>query len=77
MPMTVEQLLQEAMALPGAARAQLAENLTTSLEEAPAARRQPLWLTKAGRRRDEIRNGTVVAIPGETVLAEIRRLVAE
>ena len=77
MPMTEEQLTLEAMALPGAARARLAESLTASLEEAPDSRLQQLWLTEARRRRDEIRSGAVAAIPGETVLEEIRRLVAE
>ena len=77
MPMTVEQLTQEAMTLPGAARARLAECLTASLEDAPDAQLQHLWLAEAKRRRDEIRSGRVEAIPGETVLEEVRRLVSE
>lgn len=77
MPMTLEQLEQEAMHLPGLARARLAEALTASLEDAPDARIQQLWLTEARRRHEEVRSGRVEAIAGEAVLEEVRRLVTQ
>ena len=36
---------------------------------------QRLWLAEALRRRDEVRSGQIKPVPGEDVLAEIRRLV--
>jgi Putative addiction module component len=36
---------------------------------------QATWVTEAKRRRDEIRNGMVNAIPGEEALAQVRKLL--
>lgn len=73
--LSVEQLMEEALTLPSASRALLAEKLVESLELDVDQRIQNLWMTDAKKRRDEIRNGKVSAISGEDALAEVRRLL--
>jgi len=75
MPLTFEELTEEAMQLPAAAKVELAGKLVESLESAEIDQIQQLWATEAVRRRDEIRSGKVKAIPGEQVLEEVRRIV--
>jgi hypothetical protein len=36
---------------------------------------QAAWVTEAKRRRDEVRNGSVMPIPGEEALAQVRQLL--
>ena len=73
--LTIDQLAEEAMQLPSASRALLAERLVESLDFADTDEIQKLWVAEAIRRRDEVRSGRVQPIPGEQVLAEVRRLV--
>lgn len=73
--LSVEQLMEEALTLPSASRALLAEKLVESLEFDVDERIQNLWMMEAKKRRDEIRSGTVSAISGEEALAEVRRLL--
>ncbi len=75
MPFSVEQLVNEAMQLPSASRAELAEKLVESLDFPVSDGIQTLWAVEAIRRRDEIRSGRVTPIPGEEVIAEVRRIV--
>ncbi len=75
MSLTVDQLTEEAMQLPFSSRALLAERMVESLDEAETDEIQKLWAVEAVRRRDEVRSGRVQPIPGEQVLAEVRRLV--
>jgi len=75
MSLTIDQLEQEAMQLPPASRAQLADKLVESLDSAEIDEIQRLWAAEAIRRRDEVRSGRVKPIPGEEVLAEVRRMV--
>ncbi|MBI4326460.1 MAG: addiction module protein [Chloroflexi bacterium] len=75
MSLRMDQLAEEAMQLPAAARALLAERLVESLDFAEADEIQKLWAAEAIRRRDEVRSGSVRPIPGEPVLAEVRRVV--
>jgi len=63
------------MQLPAASRAKLADRLVESLAEADADEIRQLWAAEAIRRRDEIRSGSIKPIPGEQVLAEVRRMV--
>jgi putative addiction module component (TIGR02574 family) len=74
MSLSVEQLAEEAMNLSPASRAELAERIVTSLDFSDDATRQ-LWAAEAIRRRDEVRSGRVKPIPGEDVIAEVRRAV--
>ncbi|WP_460206544.1 addiction module protein [Scytonema sp. NUACC21] len=75
--MSIEQLIQEALALPSVSRAILAEKLVESLEFDLDETIQTLWITEAKKRRDEIRQGIVQAVPGEEALAEVRRLLQQ
>lgn len=75
MALTLEQLTEEAMRLPVAARILLADKLVESLNFEELDEIQRLWTAEAIRRRDEIRSGQVQAVPGEEVIDEVRRLV--
>ncbi|MEH2405392.1 MAG: addiction module protein [Nostoc sp.] len=72
---SVEQIMKEALALPSAARALLAEKLVESLEFDVDETLQMLWTDEAKKRRDEIRSGTVSPISGEEALARVRQLL--
>jgi hypothetical protein len=73
MSMTIDQIAEEALALPSEARALLADRLVESLDAAEANRIDKLWATEARRRRDEVRQGLVQTIPGDEALARVRR----
>ncbi|HWB01932.1 MAG TPA: addiction module protein [Verrucomicrobiales bacterium] len=77
MPLTIDQLAEEAMHLPATSRAELAERLVASLDAAESDEVQKAWAEEATRRRDEVRSGLVQAIPGEQVFTEVRRLVGQ
>jgi putative addiction module component (TIGR02574 family) len=73
MPMTVEQIAKEALALPSESRALLADKLVESLDNAALSRIDHAWLAEAKRRRDEVRSGRIQTIPGDEALAKVRR----
>jgi hypothetical protein len=73
MAMTIEQIEKEALALPGEARARLADRLVESLGAADINRIDELWAAEAKRRRDEVRQRRVATIPGPEGLARVRR----
>ena len=75
--LSIEQLMKEALSLPNALRAQLAERLVESLEFDIDGTVQKLWTAEAKLRRDEIRSGKVEPISGEEALAQIRRIVSQ
>lgn len=75
MPLSIEELEKEAMQLPAASRALLADKLVESLDSVEVDEVQKAWADEAIRRRDEVRSGSVSPIPGEEVLAEVRRIV--
>ena len=60
----MEELAKEALALPGELRAQLADLLVESLQGEDIGQVQEAWIAEAKRRRDEVRDGKVVTIPG-------------
>ncbi len=68
----VEELAKEALSLPGELRAQLADLLVESLEGEDIGQVQEAWIAEAKRRRDEVRDGRVVTIPGEEGLRKVR-----
>jgi hypothetical protein len=70
MSLSVEQLAEEAMQLPVASRALLAEKIVESLDFDETEETRQLWAAEAIRRRDEVRSGHV-----QPVLAEVRRIV--
>lgn len=75
MAIPVEKLTEEALALPSDARALLADRLVESLDPITDETIRALWVAEALRRRDEVRSGTVQAIPAEDVLADARNLL--
>jgi len=68
MRLTIEQLAEEALALPANARAQLVDRLVESLDPVDDVPYRQLWAAEALRRRDEVRAGRVQTIPGEEAL---------
>jgi len=72
MATTVEQLAEEALELPGEARAQLADRLVESLDAEELGRIDRLWVAEAKRRRDEVRAGQVETIPGDVARQRVR-----
>jgi putative addiction module component (TIGR02574 family) len=71
--MSIDQIEKEALALPGEARARLADRLVESLDAPEFGRIDQLWGAEAKRRRDEVRQGKVQTIPGPEGLARVRR----
>jgi hypothetical protein len=72
MATSVEELATKAMALPGEARALLAERLVESLNEESVSE---IWLIETKKRRDEVRSGQIKPIPGVKVMEEVRKLI--
>lgn len=73
MKLTVEQIAEEALALPSEARALLADQLVESLDPAEDQEVRDVWAAEARRRLDEVRAGNVQTIPGNEALARVRR----
>lgn len=71
MPMTLEQLEDEAMKLPAEDRVRLADTLLVRSE--PALKdAEELWFAEAHRRLDELRSGAEQDLPAEEVFARAR-----
>jgi hypothetical protein len=77
MSMTIEQVAEQALALPSEARALLADRLVESLDPAEDSLVRQLWVAEARRRRDDVRSGRVKTIQGDEALAQVRRSVAK
>jgi hypothetical protein len=77
MSMTMEQVAEEALALPSEARALLADRLAESLEPAEDQNVRQLWVTEARRRQEDVRSGRVKTIPRDEALAQVKRAVAK
>ena len=75
MPLTLDQLAEQAMQLPASSRALLAERMVESLDAGERDEVERAWVAEALRRRDEVRSGRVQPIAGEQVLAEVRNAV--
>lgn len=76
MDTTVEQLISQAMTLPGELRARLAELLVESLEADDFNAIEKAWIHEAKRRRDEVRAGKVEPIPGDEALLDVRNSIS-
>ena len=72
--MQSEQATKEAMKLNIEEKAELAQRLLASLDDAPASEIEKLWLEEAERRLREFREGKTKGIPVEEVF---RKAVAE
>jgi putative addiction module component (TIGR02574 family) len=75
MSLTLDQVADEAMQLPPASRALLAERMVESLDVSERDEIQRAWAVEAIHRRDDVRSGRVQPVPAEDVLAEVRRAV--
>jgi len=76
MHMTVEQIADEALALPSEARALLADRLVESLDPAEDGYIRQLWIREARRRVDEVRRGEVKTIPADEAISQVRQAIA-
>ena len=72
MHMRVEDIADEALALPSEARALLADRLVESLDPAEDGYIHDLWTSEANRRLHDLRAGVVSGIPGEDAIANLR-----
>ena len=75
MPMTPDQIVEEASHWPPEQLAELVDRLTLTLHHAQEPEIEEAWKQEIHRRLAEIENGQVQAIPGEEVSAKIRRIV--
>ena len=75
MSATVNQLFEEALLLPTAHRANLAEKLVESIETDIVPRVERAHLPEIQRRRDDVSSGVVKLLPGEEVMAHARARV--
>ena len=74
MPLTLEQIVEEARHWPPEKVGELVDRLSEELH-APDPGHEEAWKQEARRRLAEIENGTVQAVEGEKVSARIRRIV--
>jgi len=75
MPLTVDQLYEEAVLLPGEAQADLVERLVAHIETHVDREIESAHLDVIRRRRDEIRAGLVQPVQGDAALARVRQMV--
>jgi putative addiction module component (TIGR02574 family) len=68
--MKVDEITEQALALPSDARALLVDRLVESLDPAEGGELHQLWADEAQRRLRDLRSGVVEAVPGE--IAEIK-----
>jgi len=72
MSLRVEEIADEALALPSEARALLADRLVESLDPAEDGVIHRLWAIEGQRRLQELRSGAVESIPGEKSIERLR-----
>lgn len=75
MHISVEQIADEALALPSEARALLADRLVESLDPAEDGYIRQLWVKEAQRRIAQVRSGEVATIPGELAFSQVRAAI--
>jgi len=73
--MNIETIRREALSLPVQERAQLAEQLLSSLDSLSETEIEQLWFQEAARRAAELDQGLVQRIPAEVVLREAQALL--
>jgi putative addiction module component (TIGR02574 family) len=77
MSMKIEEIAEEALALPSEARALLADRLVESLDPAEDGTLHELWAAEAHRRLEDLRSGEVRSIPGEEAVEALRKKYGE
>jgi putative addiction module component (TIGR02574 family) len=73
MTKSTQSLLEGVLHLPHAERAEVAEELLHSLDDAERSRLESLWYAEARRRFDAHRRGEMGATPADQVLASLER----
>lgn len=73
--MNLQRIENEALHLPKEERAQLIQRLVLSLESPSEEELRSDWLFEARRRAEELDNGSVEAVPGDTVMRKARALI--
>jgi putative addiction module component (TIGR02574 family) len=72
MPLTPEQLAEQALDLPAESRARLADMLVESLDAADLGPLDQASAAEARRRRDEVRAGVVKTVPAQDAFKKAR-----
>jgi putative addiction module component (TIGR02574 family) len=75
MPITVDQIIEEAQRLPREQIAELVDRLTLSLQEKMDPSIEDDWKKETRRRVAEIENGEVKEVPGDEVSARVRKII--
>ena len=75
MPITVENIVEQARTLPREQIAESVDRLTVSLYETLDTGVDEAWKTETRRRIAQIENGEVQEIPGDEVAAKVRRII--
>ena len=73
--MNTETIRREALSLPVQERAELAEQLLSSLDVLSEAEVEQLWLREAARRADEIDQGLTKLVPADDVRRQAQALL--
>ena len=75
MPMTLKELYTETRQLPREQAAELIDLMLVDAFSHPEPELEAAWGREIDRRLAELESGQVKAIPGEQVMAEVRRIV--
>jgi len=75
MPLTLDQIVEEAQQWPDDVVAELVDRLMLAKHGVSEPGLSPAWRTTVARRVEEIRRGQVQGVPGEVVSARIRQIV--
>ncbi|HEV7924052.1 MAG TPA: addiction module protein [Verrucomicrobiae bacterium] len=74
MPLTVEQIVEEARHWPAARLAELVDSLSLELHQGVSSDVSAAWKQEARRRLAEIQDGVEETVDGDEVSAEVRRI---
>ena len=74
MPMTPNQIIEEASDLPRAQMAEVVDRLTLALHSDIEPEIEESWKQETRRRLAELENGQVQAIPGDVVSNRVRKI---
>jgi putative addiction module component (TIGR02574 family) len=75
MPMTLDQIIEEARRLPREQVADLVDRLTLELHQTIDPSVEEAWKQETRRRLEEIESGRVQGVPGDEVSARIRKIM--
>jgi putative addiction module component (TIGR02574 family) len=75
MPMTLDQIVEEASHLPREQVAEVVDRLTSALHTDVEPEIESAWKLETRRRLAELENGKLQAVPGDVVSRRIRKIV--